>query len=104
MADLFRARVRGGDLIARMGGEEFLIVFAHATQEWAYEACERLRVAVQEHDWAQIAEGLAVTVSIGLCVGTAPVEAAQLLEQADAALYRAKHDGRNRVALSTSVT
>jgi diguanylate cyclase (GGDEF)-like protein len=104
MADLFRARVRGGDLIARMGGEEFLIVFAHATQEWAYEACERLRVAVQEHDWAQIADGLAVTVSIGLCVGTAPVEAAQLLEQADAALYRAKHDGRNRVALSTSVT
>lgn len=99
-ADLFRARVRGGDLIARLGGEEFLIVFAQASADWAHEACERLRVAVQSHDWAQVSPGLAVTVSIGLCVRNAPIEAAQLMEQADAALYEAKRSGRNRVVVS----
>lgn len=101
-ADLFRARVRGGDLIARMGGEEFLIVFAHASPSWAREACERLRQAVQDHDWGGISAGLAVTVSIGLCVRAAPVEANQLIDQADAALYEAKKSGRNRVAVADS--
>ncbi len=99
-ADLFRARVRGGDLIARMGGEEFLIVFAHASLDWAQEACERLRLAVQEHDWAQLAPGLAVTVSIGLCVSGSRLGAEQLIEQADEALYRAKREGRNRLAVA----
>jgi diguanylate cyclase (GGDEF)-like protein len=99
-ADLFRARVRGGDLIARMGGEEFLIVFAHASLEWAREACERLRLAVQGHDWEQVAPGLQVTLSIGLCLASAQRDGAQLLEQADLALYRAKNEGRNRVAVA----
>ena len=99
-ADLFRARVRGGDLIARMGGEEFLIVFATASPEWALDACERLRAAVQSHDWYSIAPGLAVTVSIGLCVSAGPLDAAHLVAQADAALYRAKRAGRNRVAVA----
>jgi diguanylate cyclase (GGDEF)-like protein len=98
-ADLFRARVRGGDLIARMGGEEFLIVLPHASPERAREACERLRVAVQDHDWGQISPGLSVTVSIGLCVSSARVEAALLVEQADTALYQAKKEGRNRVVV-----
>jgi diguanylate cyclase (GGDEF)-like protein len=101
-ADLFRDKVRGGDLIARMGGEEFLIVFAHASLEWAREACERLRLAVQNHDWSQVAEGLAVTVSIGLCVTGAQRDPTRLIEAADAALYRAKRDGRNRVAVAPS--
>jgi diguanylate cyclase (GGDEF)-like protein len=99
-ADLFRARVRGGDLIARMGGEEFLIVFAHASLEWAREACERLRLAIEGHDWAHLAPGLQVTISIGLCLASAQRDGAQLLEQADLALYRAKNEGRNRVAVA----
>ncbi|MEO8152341.1 MAG: GGDEF domain-containing protein [Rhizobacter sp.] len=99
-ADLFRARVRGGDLIARMGGEEFLIVFAHASLEWAREACERLRAAVQGHGWAEVAEGLQVTVSIGLCLAGPRLDSAHLLEQADAALYQAKREGRNRVVVA----
>ena len=99
-ADLFRARVRGGDLIARMGGEEFLIVFAHASLEWAREACERLRLAIEGHDWAQVAPGLQVTISIGLCLAGAQRDGAQLLEQADLALYLAKNEGRNRVAVA----
>ena len=101
-ADLFRARVRGGDLIARMGGEEFLIVFAQATLVWAREACERLRLAVEGHDWEQVAPGLAVTISIGLCLAESRLETVQLLEQADLALYQAKNEGRNRVVVAGS--
>ena len=99
-ADLFRARVRGGDLIARMGGEEFLIVFASASLEWAREACERLRVAIEGHAWEKIASGLHVTISIGLCVGDSRLDAAQLLAQADMALYLAKNQGRNQVVVA----
>jgi diguanylate cyclase (GGDEF)-like protein len=84
-----------------MGGEEFLIVFAHASLEWAREACERLRVAVQSHDWGQVAAGLEVTVSVGLCLASQRLDLAQLLEQADLALYRAKNEGRNRVVVAT---
>jgi diguanylate cyclase (GGDEF)-like protein len=106
LADLFRARVRGGDLIARMGGEEFLIVFGQTSLEWAREACERLRVAVEGHGWERMASGLRVTISIGLCVGDVPSDgrrdAAQLLGQADAALYQAKNEGRNRVVVAAS--
>ncbi|HET7795026.1 MAG TPA: tetratricopeptide repeat-containing diguanylate cyclase [Rhizobacter sp.] len=100
LADLFRARVRGGDLIARMGGEEFLIVFDQASLEWSREACERLRQAVESHAWERIAPGLKVTVSLGLWVGDARCEMAQLLERADAALYQAKNEGRNRVVVA----
>ncbi|MBC7956341.1 MAG: diguanylate cyclase [Cytophagales bacterium] len=100
VADLFRARVRGGDLIARMGGEEFLIVLAHASLEWARDACERLRVAIESHDWEQVAAGLKVTISIGLCLAGPRLDATQLLEQADLALYQAKNEGRNRVAVA----
>jgi diguanylate cyclase (GGDEF)-like protein len=106
LADLFRARVRGGDLIARMGGEEFLIVFAQTSLEWAREACERLRAAVEGHGWEQITPGLRITISIGLCLGDVASEgrrdAAQLLAQADAALYQAKNEGRNRVVVAAS--
>lgn len=99
-ADIFRANVRGGDLIARMGGEEFLIAFAQVSPERAREACERLRLAVQEHDWSPLAAGLRVTVSIGLRVTANVRDPARLIEEADAALYQAKKEGRNRVVVA----
>lgn len=86
----------GGDLLARLGGEEFLIVLPDTAPELARQICERLRQRVEAHAWAALARGLQVTVSIGLAHAP-PHEAAALFEQADRALYRAKQDGRNRV-------
>jgi diguanylate cyclase (GGDEF)-like protein len=86
---------RRTDLAARFGGDEFAIVFADAGLEAASSICERIRRAIEHHtdDGAP-----PVTVSIGLAEAVAGDGVAALLARADAALYRAKAEGRNRVA------
>ena len=101
LADLLRAHTRGSDLAVRTGGEEFLLVLPEATTQAATEVCERLRQRVAAHDWAQIAPGLAVTISGGLCSAPA-VDFERLRERADEALYRAKREGRNRLVQASA--
>ena len=96
LAGLLRAHTRAADLVARMGGEEFLLVLPDTTPERALEVCERLREQVAAHDWQAVSPGLQVTVSVGLACSP-PGDCATLIETADAALYRAKSAGRNRV-------
>ncbi|MDE2370781.1 MAG: diguanylate cyclase [Burkholderiales bacterium] len=96
MAALLRAHTRAADLVARVGGEEFLLVLPDADTERAREICERLRIAVQGHDWEALAPGLGVTLSAGLTCGV-PADAESLTRRADEALYLAKSQGRNRV-------
>ncbi len=98
LADILRTTLRNGDLIARMGGEEFLIALIDTPSQYARETCERLRVAVERHAWDDLAVGLHVTISIGLCIQVAGLDMAEILARADAALYKAKHGGRNQVA------
>lgn len=99
LAQLLRTRMRSADLLARVGGEEFLVALVGSTPDQAHEVCERLREAVAAFDWTGIAAGLAVRVSIGLAGGTPPDEARVLVERADLALYAAKRGGRDRVHL-----
>ncbi len=94
-------RCRGGDLLGRIGGEEFLAVFADVPAGGAGAIAERLRSAVARTPVA-IAGGGALPVSIsGGLLALAPGEAApalsELLSRADAALYAAKAQGRNRI-------
>jgi diguanylate cyclase (GGDEF)-like protein len=90
--------VRATDLVARYGGEEFVIMMPQTDPASAGEAAERVRTAI-----AELAEPLTpdqvVTASIGVATLHDPAQQGteQLLEQADAALYRAKRTGRNRV-------
>lgn len=97
LAQLLRHRLRSADLMARIGGEEFLAVLVGIAPPQAAEICERLRLAVAEHDWAAIAPGLVVRISVGIAGGTPPLQADALLDRADHALYAAKRGGRNRV-------
>ena len=94
------SNVRGFDLVARYGGEEFLVVMPESTLGSASTVADRLRRAVGEH-MVEVAGGpgqLRVTVSIGVAVtGGETMPPAQLLKNADEALYAAKHAGRNRV-------
>jgi diguanylate cyclase (GGDEF)-like protein len=96
LATLLKAHTRATDMAARLGGEEFLLVLRDTDAPHAAEVCERLRARVQAQDWAAVAPGLAVTVSIGL-TSAPPYDAQTLSLRADAALYRAKAAGRNRL-------
>ena len=94
--------IRAGDMVARIGGEEFAVLLPGADLEGATRVAERLRAKVQDCAIAhpQSAAASVVTVSIGLAVGhpEAPMEFDALYHLADEALYRAKEAGRNRVA------
>ncbi len=97
LAELLRSNLRGADLLARIGGEEFLLVLLGLDARQARDLCERLRLSIAEHDWSDCAPGLAVRISIGMAGGTPPLEAKSLQERADQALYAAKRGGRNQV-------
>ncbi|WP_430781910.1 diguanylate cyclase [Actinoplanes sp. G11-F43] len=84
---------------ARLGGEEFLLVLPGVDAAGAGARLERLRQAVRDHDWADVAAGLRVTVSAGVAEAAPDVTRAGLLSTADACLYAAKRDGRDRVVV-----
>jgi diguanylate cyclase (GGDEF)-like protein len=96
-AQIFRVKTRTRDLVARIGGEEFLFVFVDTSPQIARDVCERLRSAVEAHPWEQAAAGLRVTMSIGLADMRLSDTPAELIARADAALYEAKHAGRNQL-------
>ncbi len=97
LGQLLRDATRGPDLICRVGGDEFLLVLPHTALEPAREVCERLRRMVAQYPWHALAPGLRVTLSLGLA-GTPPHDEASLKARADRALYRAKAEGRDRLA------
>jgi diguanylate cyclase (GGDEF)-like protein len=89
---LSRCLRRSEDLLARYGGEEFLVVMPGASIDVARGAAENMRLSIGESD-------LGATVSIGVasCIPSGETSLKQVMERADAALYRAKRAGRNRV-------
>lgn len=97
-AGLMRGRCRETDLIARIGGDEFVLLMPGTLLEDAIGVCEQLRCAVDSHDWKEVHPDLRVSVSIGLTQWDGAVGEDALLEAADAQLYVAKLRGRNRVA------
>lgn len=101
LAALLTKTARISDFVARMGGEEFLVLFVDTALEPAQAACERLCDIVRAHPWESIAPGLAITVSIGLSAYAGQPDGFESwMARADAALYAAKHAGRNRVTTS----
>ena len=93
---------KGVDWVARIGGEEFAIVMPETTYEAAVAVARKLRAAVGRVAFKAANKSLQVTASFGLCgIDRVPVGEPRLAERvlkiADAALYRSKNDGRNRV-------
>ena len=108
LADRVRQNFRGEDLIARIGGEEFLIAMPDTSSEQAEMAAERLRRLIHSRPF-NIGPGktpLPVTVSVGVAHCDAHLAATRsmsdMFSQADAALYEAKSAGRNAVSVAAN--
>jgi diguanylate cyclase (GGDEF)-like protein len=86
--------LRSTDSLARMGGEEFVVVLPSTELKQAQEVAERIRVAIASKPFALEASSIRVTISVGVAAGTL---SHLLLSAADQALYRAKDLGRDRV-------
>ncbi len=100
LAQLLAARVRALDFVARYGGEEFSVVLPGLAEDQAIAVLERLRASIADHGFArsELSHPLTLTVSIGVSFFPGDAETAEgLVERADAALYRAKAMGKNRV-------
>jgi diguanylate cyclase (GGDEF)-like protein len=96
-ATRLQATIRVGDVLGRWGGEEFLIIAPQTNIEQAVLFGERLRKAIADQPIDLGNHSIPITVSIGCAVGLKPP--AELVDQADAALYRSKAEGRNRVTV-----
>jgi diguanylate cyclase (GGDEF)-like protein len=102
---VIKKALRAGDVASRFGGEEFAAFLLDADYAQALVAAERVRAAVEQHEFAAVrtesqeeTKILHMTISIGVAAfpddATDPI---QLVELADSALYRAKRSGRNRI-------
>jgi diguanylate cyclase (GGDEF)-like protein len=101
IADVLRANARQGEDVARLGGEEFLVLCPNTTAEQAAVGAERLRQAVEQHVIRSPEFTGSVTVSLGVAQRTPDMKGIDaLLKAADDAVYEAKKAGRNRVKLS----
>ena len=94
-----RKSIRGIDLACRYGGEEFVVFMPETDLAAATAVAERLRrrIASEPFPIRERAQGIDVTISIGIAALGADDDAASVIKRADQALYRAKHNGRNRV-------
>ena len=101
VAQRMKEHLRAVDVVARFGGEEFVVAMANATQEEALDIASRLRQAVAGEPVA-IGDGgnLRITASIGVALTPGGQGMAALTAAADAALYRAKANGRDRIELA----
>jgi two-component system cell cycle response regulator len=100
MGEVFREELREVDFAARFGGDEFVALLPHQTAAEAMIVAERLRLRVASRPWPWPRP---VTLSIGIAAmegGMHLQEPSSLLAAADAALYRSKHKGRNRVEVA----
>jgi diguanylate cyclase (GGDEF)-like protein/PAS domain S-box-containing protein len=104
VASALHAAARDDDVVARMGGEEFVLLLPGASGQAAAVVAERLRRAVEALVVDAAGHAIGVTASFGVALQASGEEPSAVLERADAALYQAKRAGRNRVVISADPT
>ncbi|MBK4718522.1 diguanylate cyclase [Azospirillum sp. YIM DDC1] len=103
MAELLHTHVRAGDFVFRYGGEEFLVLLTEMDEASLRVKAEWLRQAVEDHRFpgaGGAGNGLRVTASIGAALHEGHPDYEHTVRRADAALYEAKRQGRNRVVIA----
>lgn len=100
VAKILGSNLRKADIVARFGGEEFVVLLPEIDKSGAVQVAEKLRMAIESYNFPKAATQPAGRLTISLGVGVYPddaVNAEDLLQIADRALYVAKENGRNRV-------
>jgi diguanylate cyclase (GGDEF)-like protein len=97
IANAIQASVRSGDLVGRLGGEEFGVFLPGATPESAQDVAERVRHNVGSTSFQPKGKSVPLSVSVGCATFVKPVDFSELFRVADERLYCAKNAGRNRV-------
>lgn len=107
VANRLHLNMRGGDMVARVGGEEFLVVMPDTSPEIASMVADRLLRVINTHpvtvvglSSTQTPEDIPVTISIGLAIGSGTEDSGVTFDRADAALLKSKAGGRNRVTVA----
>lgn len=98
VARILRDSCRMIDLVARFGGEEFVLLLIETPVHKARMLCEKIRGAIENNDWTVIDPRLRVTISMGLTDDLTLADPQAMLFDADAKLYQAKRAGRNQIA------
>ena len=93
---LVQKNLRAADIVARWGGEEFMVLMPHSDAQAAGNAAEKLRRAIAEHNFDKVGR---LTVSFGVTLFELADDLDSLLKRVDNALYLAKKQGRNRVEI-----
>lgn len=86
------------DVVARFGGEKFVLLLIETPVHKARMLCEKIRTVIEQYDWGAIDSGLHVTISMGLTDDLMLADPQAMLADADSKLYDAKRAGRNRIA------
>jgi adenylate cyclase len=98
---MHQALNRGADLVARYGGEEFVVILPDTPIMGAVQVATRIQTNVQAlkipHRESVVSEFVTLSIGIASVVPNSDISIKELLEAADAALYKAKHSGRNRI-------
>ena len=90
VATVLSASVRENDLVARLAGDEFVMLFSDADADTATEICERIRAAVADFDWDSMAPGLRVSVSIGVSQAVEGDTVESIMHRSDTSMYTVK--------------
>ncbi len=103
LADVLRSEQREGDVLGRLGGEEFGILIADASKSEASAIADELRKCVESCELIHATSRIQLSISVGVSTLKAEQGLSELVASADRALYAAKRAGRNRVVVSASV-
>ncbi len=99
VVDLIRQQLRDTDVFGRFGGEEFLLILPMMEKPGALIAAERIRKFIEANPIQLQQQSIQITISTGVAIYHSPDSMDELITRADHALYTAKNNGRNRVAL-----